>query len=303
MFSKLFTKEGKIMYKLIAIDLDGTLLDSYGEVSENTKRILKETMKKGTKVIIASGRTVDSIKAIAEDISSDKYIIAGNGSIIYDLKEKNVIYEKYIPKSKALNIIKICNDNSITYSVYTNKTIIADSLKYNILYYYKQNLKKETSKKTSITIVPNIYDYVKSMDNEKVMKIFICDKHQSVFNSILKKFSEIEDIEILDVSHMSRKMISNGSKDIALEYFYTEITEKDVDKWYAIEYLINKLNIDKTEIITIGDNINDVKMIEQAGLGIAMKGSSPKVTGVADYITDLDNNHNGAALAIEKFLN
>ena len=303
MFSKLFTKEGKIMYKLIAIDLDGTLLDSYGEVSENTKRILKETMKKGTKVIIASGRTVDSIKAIAEDISSDKYIIAGNGSIIYDLKEKNVIYEKYIPKSKALNIIKICNDNSITYSVYTNKTIIADSLKYNILYYYKQNLKKETSKKTSITIVPNIYDYVKSMDNEKVMKIFICDKHQSVFNSILKKFSEIEDIEILDVSHMSRKMISNGSKDIALEYFYTEITEKDVDKWYALEYLIKKLNIDKTEIISIGDNINDVKMIEQAGLGIAMKGSSPKVTEVADYITYFDNNHNGAALAIEKFLN
>lgn len=291
------------MYKLIAIDLDGTILDSYGEVSENTKRILKETMKKGTKVIIASGRTIDSIKAIADEISTDKYIIAGNGSIIYDLQEKNVIYEKYIPKSKALNIIKICEDNSITYSVYTNKTIVADSLKYNILYYYKQNLKKEPTKKTSITIVPNIYDYVKNMNNEKVMKIFICDKHQSVFNSILKRFSEIEDIEILDVSHMSRKIISNGSKDVALEYFYTEISEKNVDKWYAIEYLLNKLNIDKTEIISIGDNINDVKMIEQAGLGIAMKGSSSKVTEVADYVTDFDNNNNGAALAIEKFLN
>ena len=291
------------MYKLIAIDLDGTILDSYGEVSENTKRILKETMKKGTKVIIASGRTIDSVKAIADEISTDKYIIAGNGSIIYDLQEKNVIYEKYIPKSKALNIIKICEDNSITYSVYTNNTIVADSLKYNILYYYKQNLKKEPTKKTSITIVPNIYDYVKNMDDEKVMKIFICDKHQSVFNSILKKFYEIEDIEILDVSHMSRKIISNGSKDVALEYFYTEISKKNVDKWYALEYLINKLNIDKTEVISIGDNINDLKMIEQSGLGIAMKGSSSKVTEIADYITDFDNNHNGAALAIEKFLN
>ena len=291
------------MYKLLAIDLDGTILDSYGEVSENTKRILKETTKKGTKVIIASGRTIDSIKAIADEISTDKYIIAGNGSIIYDLQEKNTIYEKFIPKSKAINIIKICEDNSITYSVYTNNTIVADSLKYNILYYYKQNLKKEKTKKTSITIVPNIYEYVKNMNNEKVMKIFICDKHQSVFNSILKKFSEIEDIEILDVSHMSRKIISNGSIDIALEYFYTEISEKNVDKWYALEYLINKLNIDKTEVIAIGDNINDVKMIEQAGLGIAMKGSSSKVTEVANYVTDFDNNHNGAALAIEKFLN
>ena len=291
------------MYKLIAIDLDGTILDSYGEVSENTKRILKETTKKGTKVIIASGRTIDSIKAIADEISTNNYIIGGNGSIIYDFQTQNVIYEKYIPKSKALNIIKICEDNSITYSVYTNNTIVADSLKYNILYYYKQNLKKEANKKTSITIVPNIYNYVKNMDNEKVMKIFICDKHQSVFNSILKRFYEIEDIEILDVSHMSRKIISNGSKDVALEYFYTEISEKNVDKWYALEYLLKKLNIDKSEVISIGDNINDVKMIEQAGLGIAMKGSSSKVTEVADYVTDFDNNHNGAALAIEKFLN
>ena len=291
------------MYKLIAIDLDGTILDSYGEVSENTKRILKETTKKGIKVIIASGRTMDSIKAIADEISTNNYIIGGNGSIIYDFQTQNVIYEKYIPKSKALNIIKICEDNSITYSVYTNNTIVADSLKYNILYYYKQNLKKEANKKTSITIVPNIYNYVKNMDNEKVMKIFICDKHQSVFNSILKRFYEIEDIEILDVSHMSRKIISNGSKDVALEYFYTEISEKNVDKWYALEYLLKKLNIDKSEVISIGDNINDVKMIEQAGLGIAMKGSSSKVTEVADYVTDFDNNHNGAALAIEKFLN
>ena len=289
------------MYKLIAIDLDGTMLDSYGEVSEKTKRVLKELQNQGTRIVIASGRTIDSIKAIADEISSDKYIIAGNGSIIYDVQENNTIYEKYIPKSKALSVIKICEDNSITYSVYTNKTIVADSLKYNILYYYKQNLKKAPSKKTSITIVPNIYDYVKNMEDEKVMKIFICDKHQSVFNSILKRFSEVEDIDVLDVSHMSRKIISNGSKNVPLEYFYTEITEKNVDKWYALEYLIDKLNINKNEVIAIGDNVNDKKMIEQSGVGIAMKGSSPNVIESANCVTDLDNNHDGAVLAIKKY--
>ena len=289
------------MYKLIAIDLDGTMLDSYGEVSDKTKRVLKELQNQGTRIVIASGRTIDSIKAIADEISSDKYIIAGNGSIIYDVQENNTIYEKYIPKSKALSVIKICEDNSITYSVYTNKTIVADSLKYNILYYYKQNLKKAPSKKTSITIVPNIYDYVKNMEDEKVMKIFICDKHQSVFNSILKRFFEVEDIDVLDVSHMSRKIISNGSKNVPLEYFYTEITEKNVDKWYALEYLIDKLNINKNEVIAIGDNINDKKMIEQSGVGIAMKGSSPNVIESANCVTDLDNNHDGAVLAIKKY--
>lgn len=290
------------MYKLVAIDLDGTMLNTYGEVTESTKRILKETMKKGCEVVIASGRTIDSIQAISDEIGTEKYMIAGNGSIVYDISKKNIIYEKYIPKSKALNIIKICEDNSITYSVYTNKTIIANSLKYNILYYYKQNLKKEPNKKTSITLVENIYDYVKNIEDEKVMKIFICDSTQSVFNAILRKIGEIEDIEILDVSHMSRKVISNGSEEVPIEYFYTEITEKNVDKWYALEFLINKLHIDKKEVITIGDNINDRKMIEQAGLGIAMKNSTLKITEIADYITDFDNNTDGAARAIEKFL-
>ena len=98
------------------------------------------------------------------------------------------------------------------------------------------------------------------------------------------------------------KLFQMELKKLLLEYFYTEITEKNVDKWYALEYLINKLNIDKKEVIAIGDNVNDIKMIEQAGLGIAMKGSSPKVTEVANYVTEFDNNHDGAAHAIEKFL-
>ena len=290
------------MYKLVAIDLDGTMLNTYGEVTESTKRILKETMKKGCEVVIASGRTIDSIQAIADEIGTKKYMIAGNGSIVYDISKKNIIYEKYIPKSKALNIIKICEDNSITYSVYTNKTIIANSLKYNILYYYKQNLKKQPNKKTSITLVESIYDYVKNIEDEKVMKIFICDSTESIFNAILRKIGELEDIEILDVSHMSRKVISNGSEEVPIEYFYTEITKKNVDKWYALEFLINKLNIEKKEVMAIGDNVNDRKMIEQAGLGIAMKNSTPKITEVANYVTDFDNNNDGAARAIEKFL-
>ena len=290
------------MYKLVAVDLDGTMLNTYGEVTESTKRILKETIKKGCEVVIASGRTIDSIQAIADEISTEKYMIAGNGSIIYDISKKNIIYEKYIPKSKALNIIKICEDNSITYSVYTNKTIIANSLKYNILYYYKQNLKKEPNKKTSITLVENIYDYVKNIESGKIMKIFICDSTKSIFNAILRKIGEIEDIEILDVSHMSRKVISNGSEEVPIEYFYTEITEKNVDKWYALEFLINKLHIEKKEVMAIGDNVNDRKMIEQAGLGIAMKNSTPKITEVANYVTDFDNNNDGAARAIEKYL-
>ncbi len=289
------------MYKMIAVDLDGTMLNSYGEVTENTKRVIKQTIGKGTDVIIASGRSIDSIKGIAQEIGSSKYMIAGNGAVVYDIKNNKIIYEKYIPKNKALDIIKICEQNSIYYNVYTNKSIIADGLRYNVLYYYKENLKKEDSKKTHITLVDNIKKYVEEMKDERIMKIFICDSTKSIFNSIVKKFTEIQDVEILDVSHMSRKVIKHGTVEVPIEYYYTEISMQNVDKWYALEFLIDKLGIKKDEVIAIGDNTNDKKMIEQAGLGIIMKGSTPVVTEVADFVTD-DNNNEGVAKAIERFI-
>lgn len=289
------------MYKMVAVDLDGTMLNSYGEVTENTKRVIKQTIQKGTEVIIASGRSIDSIKTISNEIGSTKYMIAGNGAVVYDIKNDKIVYEKYIPKNKAIDIIKTCEQNSIYYNVYTNKSIIASSLRFNVLYYYKENIKKEDSKKTHITLVEDILKYVEDMQDEKIMKIFICDSTQSVFNSIIKKFDGVQDLEVLDVSHMSRKVIKHGTTDVPIEYYYTEISMKNVDKWYAIEYLIDKLNIEKNEVMTIGDNMNDKKMIEEAGLGVVMKGSTPVVTAVADFVTD-DNNNEGVAKAIGKFI-
>ena len=265
------------MYKLIAVDLDGTLLNSYGIVTENKKKMIKKCTNIGIETIIASGRPIDSIKTIAKEIESEKYFIAGNGAIVYDIKEEKIIYEKFIPKEKILEIIKICEENSITYNLYTETTIIAKALKYNVLYYYKENLKKEENKKTKINIIENIYEYVKKSENEKYLKITICDENKTIFDSIIRKLKKISDIEILDVSHMSRKIIKQGTDEISIEYYYTEISQKNVDKWYALEYLINLINIKKEEVIAIGDNINDKKMIENSGLGVVMKGANPRM--------------------------
>lgn len=288
------------MYKLIAVDLDGTLLNSYGEVTGYSKKIIKKLIENGIKFIIASGRPIDSIKTIAKEIGSNEYFIAGNGAIIYDIKKDKIIYEKYLSKSKVLEIIKICEKNSISYNVYTDKTILATSLKYNVLYYYKENLKKEESKKTNIHIVDNMYDYIENLKEDKFLKITICDDNKSIFNSILKKLKNISGIDILDVSHMSRKLINQGTEEIPIEYYYTEISLSNVDKWTAIEYLIKKIGINKEEVIAIGDNMNDKKMIENASLGIAMKGSTPVVTKVADEIAP-SNNEDGATKILQKY--
>ena len=119
------------------------------------------------------------------------------------------------------------------------------------MFYYKENLKKAEKDKTSITLVDNIMEYIKDSDNDKFLKITICDESKSVFNSVIRKLKTIQNIDILDVSHMSRKVIRQGSEDVSIEYFYTEISLADVDKWNAIEYLMEKLNVPKENVIAI----------------------------------------------------
>ena len=284
------------MYKLIAIDLDGTMLNSYGIVTEKTKNAILNAQNKGIEVIIASGRPIDSIRTIAKEIKSENYFISGNGAILYDIKNDKILYENTLNKNKVLEILKICEENSIFYNIYTEKEIISKSLNYNVLYYYKENLNKDEENKTHINIVENIYNYVLDHD-EKIVKITICDKHQMIFNSIMKKLKEISDIEVLEVSHMSRKIIRQGTEDVPIEYYYTEISAKDVDKWNAIKILADKNKIKEEEIVTIGDNANDKKMIENAGLGVAMKGSTPNIINIAKYVTDTNDN-DGVAIFI-----
>lgn len=288
------------MYKLVAIDLDGTLLNQYGVVTEYTKEIIKKVQEKGVEVIIASGRPMDSIKTIAKEIKSEKYFISGNGAILYDIKKSQIIYENTLKKSKVLDIIKICEENSIYYNIYTENEIIANTLKFNVLYYHKENLNKDEENKTHIKLVDDVYKYISNC-KQKIIKITICDNDKMIFNSIMRKLKEIGDIEILEVSHMSRKMIRQGTEEIPIEYFYTEISAKNVDKWEALKILAERLQVKKEEIITIGDNMNDKKMIENAGTGIAMEKSSPEVTKIANYIT-LNNNEEGVAEALKKLI-
>ena len=286
------------MYKLVAIDLDGTMLNQYGIITEKTKKAISKAQEKGVEVMIASGRAITSVKRFSKEINSNKYFISGNGAITYDIKNNKILYENILSKTKALQIIKICEENSIYYNVYTENGIIAKNLNYNTLYYYKDNLTKPDENRTHINIVENVYDYFEQRE-EKILKIMICDEHKTVFNSIVRKLKELSEIEVLEVSHMSRKIIRQGTDEIALEYFYTEVSAKDVDKWNALEEIMSLMNISKEEVVTIGDNANDLKMITNAGLGVAMGESAPYVKQSADIIAPT-NDEDGVAIILNK---
>lgn len=288
------------MYKLVAIDLDGTLLNSHGTISEETKRTLVEVQKQEVNIVLASGRPIDSIKAIAKEIGGQKYFIAGNGAIVYDIENEKIIYEKCLPKEKLLKIIKICEENSIGYSVYTENEILTSALKYNVLYYHKENAKKPENQRTKINLISNVYEHIKNDENSRFLKVTICDEDKAIFNSIIRKVREISDIEVLDVAHMARKIIKQGTDEIPVEYYYTEVSQSNVDKWYAIEFLAQKLEIKTEEIMAIGDNINDKIMIEKAGLGVAMEQSTPIILNIANEVTK-SNNEEGVAKILQKY--
>lgn len=289
------------MYKLIAIDLDGTLLNSYGQVSERNKEALRKAQEKGIQIVLASGRSTDSVKNLAAELGGNKYIICGNGSLVYDLQNEEIIYDKFIEKKKALQIIKICEENSIYYNVYTENMVIAKNLSNNVLFYHQENANKPDSRKTKINLEEDIYDYIENLEDEHILKFTISDSSSIIFNSIIKKLREIKSIDVLDVAHMSRKIIKSGTEEVQVAYYYSEITSENVDKWNAINWLAKRLDISAEEIIGIGDNINDKQMIENSGLGVAMGNSAPYIKEVADRVV-ADNNEDGVAEIIEEVI-
>lgn len=286
------------MYKLIAIDLDGTLLNSYGEITSKNKEAIKYALDKGVEVVLASGRDPKTMERISNELGIENYLIAGNGASVFDIKQEKNIYENFLEIEKALEIIEICKENSIFLSVYTTEGIITEGLKYNIKVFNNENNSRPNRKRTNIEIVKDIYEYVE-INSPNILKIIICDESKIIFNNIIEKMKNVRDVEVLDVEHMSKKIIKIGTEEYGVEYFYTEVTNRDADKWSAIEFLLEKLKINKEDVICIGDNMNDLKMIENAGLGVVMKNSALEKQEIGDFITE-DNNSDGVGLAIYK---
>ena len=288
------------MYKLIAIDIDGTLVDSKGEISEENKKAIKKATEKGTEVVLTSGRTPQSIYPIAKEIGSNNYLIAGNGAMVLDIKENKVIYGKYLSKKKVLKLIKIFQENDIFYNIYLKDKIVTETIDYNILFYDSENKNVSPERRVNIEIKNDILKFVKEYKDDDFLKIAICEQNKIAFERITNILKEMKQISFLDIKQRTVKVIKSENGDREIAYYYTEIMDNNVDKWSALKFLIKKLKIKKQEVLTIGDNINDEEMIKNAEIGVAMGNGYPKIKEIANYVAP-DNNSSGVADAINKY--
>ena len=206
-----------------------------------------------------------------------------------------------MPKEKVLEVIKMCIENNIFCNVYTENTIFAQSLNYNILFYYNENQRRLGKRKINISIVNDLYEHINKYEKEDLLKITVCDENKVIFENIMNKLKQIENVDVLNVEHISRKVIKQDMEDIELAYFYTEIGNEGANKWNAIKELIKKINIKEEEVIAIGDNINDEEMIKNADIGIAMGNSSEAIKKVSNFVTE-SNDESGVAKVIRKHI-
>ncbi|MBQ9267383.1 MAG: HAD family phosphatase [Clostridia bacterium] len=284
------------MYRLIAIDIDGTLLNSNSELTERTKTTLKKATDNGIYVVLTSGRMSSVIQNFCNQIGADQFFIAENGASMIDLQRNEVIYTDYMSKETVLEIVDLCMENNIYYMVYTNKELIVKDLKHMALFFHKQNYNPNARIKTILAG----RDYIESID-DNFTKMMICDEDRAIYNSIVNKLQKLPDIDVTPVPHISSKKIKFGDEEKIIEYSYADIAAKGANKWTAIERLIRALKIDASEVIAIGDNINDIPMVKNAGLGVAMANGADQLKELADVIAP-SNDEDGVAEIVEKYI-
>lgn len=264
------------MYKLIAIDMDGTLLKDDKTISQETFKAIELAADKGIKVVLATGRPLEGIKPYLKELNlmKDKdYALVFNGALVQNT-------------STGETIVK----NTLKGSDYKYLYEISKKLKVNIHAFSKEGcitpkLSKYTEVEGDINKIPITIKAVKDVhDNDYIMKVMMIDEP-----------------EILD------KAINALPKELYEKYtvvkstpYFLEFLNKNSNKGEGVKVLANTLNIKQEEVMCIGDAGNDLHMLEYAGLGVAMGNAYEEAKEVADFVTKT-NEEDGVAYAITKF--
>lgn len=271
----LITKQrGFFMYKMIAIDLDDTLLTDDLMVSQGTVETIQKAVAQGTVVTIATGRMFPSAKPFAEQLGLNVPLITYQGALIKDVAGKEVMYERLIPPDLAHRLVEIAREQNLHLQVYQDDILYTASDNDRIRQYV--NIAK-----VPYSVEPNLE---KLADRGFTKALFFDDPDD------LHILGEKLKAEFGERTHVTKS-----------KAFFLEVTHPEANKGIALLHLAKQLGIEQAEIIGIGDSYNDFDLVLSAGLGIAMGNAVDELKEKADYIS-LSNNHEGVRHAIEKFI-
>lgn len=260
-------------YKLIAVDIDGTLLNSQGILTEKTKKAIQKAVDAGIVFVICTGRPIQGVKSLNEEINRDLPFITYNGAMIIKGKSKEILYERSLPKHLAKEVYNLGSKWDTTIIVWSD----------NKLYINNESEKaKEYSKSinTSYIKIENINEI-----SAEITKVLWYDDHEK----LAKYQDDFKDkIDKRIVHHFSRP-------------HYLEFVDEKATKGIAIQKLCEHYGFDIAQTIAIGDGYNDLSMIKEAGLGVAMENAPDEIKKHANYITT-SCDQDGVAHVINEFV-
>lgn len=286
-------------YKMIVLDMDGTLLNDKQQISEKTKQALIKAQQDGMILVLASGRNYHKLINYANELLMSDYhgyLVEGNGMNLRSLSDQSLYREKKMTSKQAQMIMEVLlqyEEEIIT--IYDDGMFCY--LPANILAYKKQLIKANHLDPNVLTCGPyhDFVDHRKAYPNLKyIQKVneIDCD-----VNKVCMKVNEIKLKQILP----ELKLQLNDYWCGAVSSMWIEITLPHISKYQMVKRLCKQLNIDLSQVIAFGDGENDMELLSQVGKSVAMANALDSVKAICDVIT-LDHNHDGIAWALNLHL-
>lgn len=265
---------------ILFTDLDGTLLTDKKELTPENQAAIREALDRGHQVVICTGRPLCGAKYQAKALGLDGkgcFIICFNGGQIYDCYARTSIYQRTIPLSMVRHIFDEAHKRGLHIQTYDENHVLGEEDRPELFHY------SETYHVPAL-VVP---DVTAALSKEPCKMIAIDENsHQALedFRSAMEPWAE-------------GKMDLFFSNPILLEH-----VPLGVSKGQAVEFLCRHLHVPLSKTVAVGDAENDVPMIQTAAVGAVMCNGDEQTRSYADYITERDNNHDGVAEVIRKFI-
>jgi len=272
-------------YKMVCIDIDGTLLNTKHLVTQRTKDILLKIHELGIHIVISTGRMYTDAEYYSNLIGVKSPVIASNGAVIKEKNNDKVIYKDVLGEKLSLELLEMFHKHDIQPYFCTPYRFYYGNILFKC-YYLATKLFRTRSNPLDMEYVISWDQWREILHKEKdnIVKCEIIYRDVTLITELQKELKQNLQLEIVDSSR-----------------YNIEITRKGVSKGKAVAMLATFYNLKREEIITIGDSENDLSMIEYAGLGIAMGNGTERVKEKADYVTD-SNDNEGVANALNKFI-
>lgn len=259
-------------YKMIAIDLDGTLLTDNKTISLTNMRALLDAMKAGVRICISTGRAWPGARQFVRQIGPDTPVITSNGAMIVNPVNEDIIFEQTLNKSVAAHIYELGNDIGVSQIVWSRNILYGNRIDHYLCDYGQRFGKMEPRQITDFSRI----------NEDGILKILWYDTPEKI-----EEYRKYLNLDSEDVTVCT----SNAE---FLEFFSPKVSKAE-----GLSIISSMYKITPTEVIAVGDGSNDIEMLKWAGLGVAMGNASEYVKSQADLVTDTNENDGVAKMILQ----